>query len=103
MYVTQMHESGCEYDAGRGGIVFSFGVTGHKDTDFVAEVHQSAVGSRNRGPGPVIASAVHEIRDGDYDNPITILVPLEEGPYPRILDTGCDYAAVGSVAARRAS
>ena len=26
-----------------------------------------------------------------------------EGPYPRILDTGCDYAAVGSVAARRAS
>ena len=28
---------------------------------------------------------------------------LEGGPYPRILDTGCDYAAVGSVAARRAS
>ena len=27
----------------------------------------------------------------------------ELGPYPRILDTGCDYAAVGSVAARRAS
>ena len=27
----------------------------------------------------------------------------EIGPYPRILDTGCDYAAVGSVAARRAS
>ena len=27
----------------------------------------------------------------------------EGGPYPRILDTGCDYAAVGSVAARRAS
>ena len=26
-----------------------------------------------------------------------------DGPYPRILDTGCDYAAVGSVAARRAS
>lgn len=26
-----------------------------------------------------------------------------KGPYPRILDTGCDYAAVGSVAARRAS
>ncbi|WP_366925099.1 GntR family transcriptional regulator [Nocardioides sp. REDSEA-S30_B4] len=25
------------------------------------------------------------------------------GPCPRILDTGCDYAAVGSVAARRAS
>ena len=25
------------------------------------------------------------------------------GPYPRILDTGCDYAAVGSVAARRVS
>ena len=25
------------------------------------------------------------------------------GPYPRIVDTGCDYAAVGSVAARRAS
>lgn len=25
------------------------------------------------------------------------------GPYPRNLDTGCDYAAVGSVAARRAS
>ncbi len=25
------------------------------------------------------------------------------GPYPRFLDTGCDYAAVGSVAARRAS
>ncbi len=25
------------------------------------------------------------------------------GPYPRMLDTGCDYAAVGSVAARRAS
>ena len=25
------------------------------------------------------------------------------GPYPRILDTGCDYAAVASVAARRAS
>ena len=28
---------------------------------------------------------------------------IEVGPYPRILDTGCDYAAVGSVAARRAS
>ena len=26
-----------------------------------------------------------------------------QGPYPRILDTGCDYAAVASVAARRAS
>ena len=26
-----------------------------------------------------------------------------DGPYPRNLDTGCDYAAVGSVAARRAS
>lgn len=25
------------------------------------------------------------------------------GPYPRLLDTGCDYAAVGSVAARRVS
>nr|WP_247600690.1 DNA-processing protein DprA [Cellulomonas hominis] len=25
------------------------------------------------------------------------------GPYPRFLDTGCDYAAIGSVAARRAS
>lgn len=25
------------------------------------------------------------------------------GPYPRFLDTGCDYAAVGSVAARWAS
>ena len=28
---------------------------------------------------------------------------FNNGPYPRILDTGCDYAAVGSVAARRAS
>jgi hypothetical protein len=28
---------------------------------------------------------------------------FEDGPYPRNLDTGCDYAAVGSVAARRAS
>ena len=28
---------------------------------------------------------------------------VDAGPYPRILDTGCDYAAVGSVAARRAS
>lgn len=27
----------------------------------------------------------------------------KDGPYPRIVDTGCDYAAVGSVAARRAS
>jgi magnesium transporter len=27
----------------------------------------------------------------------------EHGPYPRNLDTGVDYAAVGSVAARRAS
>ncbi|NKY10096.1 transposase [Cellulomonas hominis] len=26
-----------------------------------------------------------------------------DGPYPRFLDTGCDYAAIGSVAARRAS
>ena len=30
------------------------------------------------------------------------LTPIE-GPYPRFLDTGCDCAAVGSVAARRAS
>ena len=30
-------------------------------------------------------------------------VAREIGPYPRIVDTGCDYAAVGSVAARRAS
>lgn len=28
---------------------------------------------------------------------------LEQGPYPRNLDTVGDYAAVGSVAARRAS
>ena len=28
---------------------------------------------------------------------------VTNGPYPRNLDTGCDYAAVGSVAARRAS
>jgi hypothetical protein len=26
----------------------------------------------------------------------------ERGPYPWILDTGCDYAAVGSVAVVRA-
>ncbi len=26
------------------------------------------------------------------------MLPLVIGPYPRILDTGCDYAAVGSVA-----
>lgn len=31
------------------------------------------------------------------------LEAADEGPYPRILDTGCDYAAVGSVVARRAS
>jgi hypothetical protein len=29
--------------------------------------------------------------------------PTVDGPYPRILDTRCDYAAVASVAARRAS
>lgn len=28
---------------------------------------------------------------------------IKIGPYPRVLDTGCVYAAVGSVAARRAS
>ena len=36
----------------------------------------------------------------------TLLVAARElkpGPYPRILDTGCDYAALGSVAARWAS
>ena len=32
-----------------------------------------------------------------------LLTSSGDGPYPRILDTGCDYAAVGSVAARRAS
>ena len=33
----------------------------------------------------------------------TTAIAAEHGPCPRILDTGCDYAAVGSVAARRAS
>ena len=32
-----------------------------------------------------------------------VTFPDELGPDPRILDTGCDYAAVGSVAARWAS
>lgn len=31
------------------------------------------------------------------------LEDCRHGPYPRNLDTGCEYAAVGSVAARRAS
>jgi carbon-monoxide dehydrogenase medium subunit len=33
----------------------------------------------------------------------SVVVHRKVGPYPRILDTGCDYAAVGSVVARWAS
>ncbi|MCK6091935.1 transposase [Micrococcus endophyticus] len=35
--------------------------------------------------------------DGTWDRVLTQVL-AEAGPYPRILDTGCDYAAVGSVA-----
>lgn len=40
---------------------------------------------------------------GSVDRAMRALGLQGVGPYPRILDTGCDYAAVGSVAARRAS
>ena len=44
--------------------------------------------------------ATHSDGLGEIEVPDTV---WDIGPYPRILDTGCDYAAVGSVAARRAS
>jgi hypothetical protein len=34
----------------------------------------------------------------DCSRPLTESSPVLKGLYPRILDTGCDYAAVGSVA-----
>ena len=37
------------------------------------------------------------------DQAVAVAFRKAQGPYPRILDTGCDYAAVGSVAARWAS
>jgi len=40
---------------------------------------------------------------GRADSVLVQDIPDRCGPYPRILDTGCDYAAVASVAARRAS
>ncbi len=41
---------------------------------------------------------------GGWKNLTDVEIAVAEyGPYPRIVDTGCDYAAVGSVAARRAS
>ena len=54
-----------------------------------------------RATGPSAASGLHTDRDRRRDT-IDRAVKVM-GPYPRILDTGCDYAAVGSVAARRAS
>lgn len=73
IYVTQMYGDGCTYDEERGGIVFRFDVAGRKDADMIAEVRRSAPGADEDHPGPVLASAVHEIRGGDYENPITIV------------------------------
>lgn len=81
IYVTQMYGDGCTYDEERGGIVFRFDVAGHKDADMIAEVRRSAPGADDDHPGPVVASAVHEIRGGDYENPITIVVALKKSRY----------------------
>ena len=47
----------------------------------------------------------HQALITEARNAVTAGIPKAAvaGPYPRIVDTGCDYAAVGSVAARRAS
>lgn len=81
IYVTDMLGTGCEYDAEEQGIVFKFTLTGHKDADMIAEVHRARPGADEHHPGPVIASERLPIRDGKYDNPITMVVPLEESAY----------------------
>ncbi|WP_226283286.1 recombinase family protein [Janibacter indicus] len=50
---------------------------------------------------PLAVSSVHRLLTNPYYK--GDVVYRGTGPYPRFLDTGCDYAAVGSVAARRAS
>ena len=81
IYVTDMLGHGCEYDAAEKGTVFMFTLTGHKDADMIAEVHRARRGADEHHPGPVIASERLPIRDGKYDNPITMVVPLEESDY----------------------
>lgn len=41
----------------------------------LAEVYRPAPGTDEDHLGPVIASAVHEVREGEYDKPVTIVVP----------------------------
>ena len=48
-------------------------------------------------------SAEHSEKSAEGVPPLVGAPPATGGPYPRILDTGCDYAALGSVAARWAS
>ncbi len=68
-----------------------------------------------RATGPSASSGLHTSRDrrrDTIDRAVKVMFTSKRGlhgstrlvgPYPRNLDTGCDYAAVGSVAARRAS
>ena len=49
-------------------------------------MRRSGAGQRDHEAGVVL-----ELTVGVVDG-------TAQGPYPRILDTGCDYAAVGSVA-----
>ncbi len=79
--VTSM-DGGCSYGAAEGGIPFTFSLTGDKDADMVAEVHQQAKpGASGDHPGQVIASKTLSIDQGDYDNPVTIVVPLKQSQF----------------------
>lgn len=64
---------------------------------FVALRETKLFDTRDAGQGGVIPAG------GSITRTLTGGIAPAGGPYPRILDTGCDYAAVGTVAARRAS
>jgi hypothetical protein len=81
IYIQEMLGDGCDYDAEQQGIEFSFYLAGSGDADMVAEIHRADPGVKGGRPGPVIASAVNEVRNSDYDNPITIVVPLAESQF----------------------
>jgi hypothetical protein len=63
---------GCAYNTAEQGVVFRFTLTGTKNADMVAELHQA---------GQVVASKKLPVRHGNYTNPVTIVVPVSESRF----------------------
>jgi len=81
VYVTGMLSDTCTYDDDRGGVTFRFNLAGHEDADLVGWVHRPRPPAGSDRPGPAIAVGVFRVRGGEYDNPVTIVAPLDKSDY----------------------